>query len=449
LEVNMKKSHRLRIALLAMAMVGALSGCGESSFSGGTSPPNPGNVAVLVVDDFGFGKSGAVGGMDENCVVATNDVGSGGAGEDLPPSDYSHGELVYSVLKDELSRLNPGATPTATTTPRPSSSISPVDTSTDWTYKMDGKPYTVRLVAVHADKYRTEDVIAGISARMTSLHGGVGDGIKFDRFVLNLSFVVIPCNVPMWLDEVGLQGLLDSYKYLINKDQTLKNALNSYASGAIVDTGVARSDAFNAAVLRDDQLAQLRPFLVGAFYQQVERKGLHFKENPDLVRVHEDRHWSVFFSAPLGESHPDNAGIKVIPVGAAGNGVRYYDGTQELRRGLKFPFAPGLWDFVVSASADSDHTPSRLNSGEVKLAGTGPSTVQGSFGTSFAAPRLSALEAIYLLKTGLAQCAADQPPLGYVNAAVGATANGVTWDNLGSGDWPAKCPDFVQLTAPA
>ncbi len=449
----MKKSQRLGIALLAVAIVGALSGCTVPTSS--PPPPKPGNVAVLVVDDFGFGKSGEVGGMNDNCAVATNDVGSGGAGDDLPASDYSHGELVYSVLKDELIRLNPGATPTSLTTPRPSSSAPPVETSTDWTYKVEDKPYTVRLVAVHAGNYRTEDVIAGISERIRSLHAGEDGGVKFDYFVLNLSFVVIPCNVAMWLDQEGLTGLLASYKLLSDKDETLRKALDSYTNdGAPVDAGVAQSDAFNAGVLRDDRFAQLRPFVVGAFYDHVQRKGESFKEGP-IGPVNNDPAWSAFRREPLGKPDPENAKLVVNTVGAAGNGVKLFnkDGS-EIRRGLPFPFAPALWDFVVSASADA--STDLYNSGEVKLDFKGPIIQQSpiqirAVGSSFSAPRLSAKEAIYLLKTGYAACDSHTPPLGYVGVASGApnaVSAGGTWENRAEIDWPAKCQKFVSLTAP-
>ena len=116
----MKGRYGLLLALLVVsgsALTGG--GLGHAATVPMASPAGrtPGNVAVLVVDDFGSGRDPQTktGTKDDTCTVGTTDVGSNGAGDDLPPSMYAHGELVYRVLKDELT-ADLGKPPVASTT---------------------------------------------------------------------------------------------------------------------------------------------------------------------------------------------------------------------------------------------------------------------------------------------------------------------------------------------
>jgi hypothetical protein len=441
MEVEMKRRLGFLVAPMVMAGV-ALGGC-DGLVVSPPAPTNPGNVAVLVVDDFGLGKSkaAAVGGASDNCAIGTNEVGSGGAGDDLPPSQYSHGELVYQVLKDELTGLlsassaatatSPAVVPSPTTLAVQPVAGRKVEVSTDWTYAVGGQTTTVRLVAVHADAYRTADIIAGISSVVRSLHTGGDGGPRFDRFVLNLSFAVVPCDVQAWLDGAAPQALLDSYEYMVNQDPAIGTALEDYLGGGVLSLQNVASPSVTAAVLTDDRLAKLRPFLVGAYYDLIAQLGLNDRNKPLAPLVNDDA-WEQF--------RTDNADLGIITVAAAGNGVKAIVDGQLVRRQLLFPFAPGLWDSVVSASVDAPEAiASRFNSGEVKLLAKGPALVQGSFGSSFAAPRLSAREALYLLRTGQTQCRTNKPPLNYVDAAVSATP---VWANLGASDWHLHCPEI-------
>src|SRR5690242_5221395 len=153
--------------------------------------PVPGNVAVLIVDDFGLGKNpkARTGTRTDNCTVGANEVGSNGAGDDLPPSGWPHGELVRRVLDDDLD-LVAGGPPD-------------VDTAamTQWTHVIDGEKYLLRAVPVHADRYRVDELLAGLRDRIDALRK---DG--FERIVLNLSFVVVPCDVVGWLDDNSLDA---------------------------------------------------------------------------------------------------------------------------------------------------------------------------------------------------------------------------------------------------
>ncbi|GAB1642119.1 hypothetical protein [Krasilnikovia sp. MM14-A1259] len=444
----MRRPYAILLALLVV--IGPALAGGTTDRAAAAPGARPGNVAVLVVDDFGLGKDPQTtpGAKDENCTVGTNDVGSNGAGDDLPVSTYAHGELVYRVLADALTADLGSAPISSTTIPRPAPGP-PIETTTEWKYPVKGAAYAVRLVAVHTDKYRTADILDGIRDRITALrHDG------FERFVLNLSFVVIPCDVVGWLTDPDLDTLLKTYDAMIDSDASLKAGLMGYlnASGEL-DPALVRGGDFTATLLRDDSLGALRPYLAGAYYQTIDVTHFNGKERP-LSTVYDDPGWNGFRSQ-LVEPGASGATLKVIPVGAAGNGVKYVDPKADparahdpanlIRKGLPFPFAPALWDFVVSAGADApEDVAARLNSGELALDATGPGLVPGSFGTSFAAPRLSALEARYLAQTGSVVCGGT-PPLGYVDLSGAGTLDlsvDSPWKNQPRAAWPGICRTF-------
>ncbi|RZU49374.1 hypothetical protein EV385_1124 [Krasilnikovia cinnamomea] len=442
----MKRPYGTLLALLVL--IGPAVAGGAAAAAPGES--RPGDVAVLVIDDFGLGKDPQAepGDRDENCTVGTNDVGSNGAGDDLPVSTYGHGELVYRVLADELTAVLGQPPVGSTTMPRPVPGP-PIETTTEWKFPIGGAHHAARLVAVHTDRYRTDDLLDGIRDRITALRR---DG--FQRFVLNLSFVVIPCDVVGWLNDADLDALLRTYDAMIQKDPALKAGLLGYLDAAgKLDPGLVRSGGFTATLLRDDGLGPMRPYLAGAFYQTIDIQEFSVEQRP-LSTIYDDPGWRGF-RKQFVEPGASGATLKVIPVGAAGNGVKYpdpkadpdtaHDPANLIRRGLPFPFAPALWDFVVSASADGDKdVTARLNSGEVKLDGTGPGLVPGSFGTSFAAPRLSTLEAKYLAETGTVACGGT-PPLGYVDLSGSPVLNLAVdspWKNRERADWPSICATF-------
>lgn len=388
--------------------------------------PVPGNVAVLVVDDFGLGKNPRArsGTRDDNCTIGANEVGSNGAGDDLPPSGWSHGELVYRVLRDDLTTVA-GAAPDVDT-----------GTLTQWTYVIAGEKYQLREVAVHADHYRVDDLLTGLRDRIAALRK---DG--FDRIVLNLSFVVVPCDVVGWLDDGSLDELLATYDDMIDSDPTgeLKDALSGYLDGSgRLDPALVRGGAFTTTLLRDRRLTSLQSTLTSAYYRTIDVREFN-PEKPPLARLIHDPAWTSFRRELLEPAGP----LKIVPVGAAGNGVKDAKGN---RIGLPFPFAPALWDFVASASVDADpKIAERFNSGEVKLDATGPSALlPDSFGSSFAAPRLSALQAEYLAETGATGCGGT-PSLGYVDLTGSPPLNLETnspWKNAGKPSWPGICADF-------
>jgi len=452
----MRRPYRFAMALL-LAIGVAVTGCGKTDKTPPNAPPTQGDVAVLVVDDFGLGKTDygdETKFPDENCIVGSTDVGSNGADDGLP-SKYPHGELVYKVLRDQLSALTPTLTSTATT-PRPAAQagLPPLETKAEWKYRFQGtnKDYRIRLVAAHASGYRTQDVLDEIGVRLNALKS---ERQAFHRFVINLSFVVIPCNVIKWLDDSEVDGLLVTYNEMLAKDERLRKGLADYTDDGKLTRDAARRPGFTVRVLQKDDLASMRIYLVSAFYRKVSLTVFGAGENKDLklmAQIYADSHWLRFRDkwikpgATTGTASPtSDTTDKVIPVGAAGNGIKLGDPPNQTRKALRFPFAPGLWEFVVSASAFSEWKEyDVLNSGEVKLDGHGPSVEPLSFGTSFAAPKLSALEAIYLLKTGRVVCDGHSPPLGYVdlkNTPVDVTTNS-PWQNKTS--WEGICNDFPQ-----
>jgi hypothetical protein len=152
----------------------------------------------------------------------------------------------------------------------------------------------------------------------------------------------------------------------------------------------------------------------------------------------------------------------VVPVAAAGNGLGYVpaadpavqagDG-EVVKIRLDFPFAPAIWNSVVSVSATeadpafagpavpgSDLRTRYSNGGEVMLDGQYTYGTTSVHGTSFAAPRLAYLEALYLLGGGAVPCGQPVPPLGYSDMEGGSPQ----WDNLTVAAAAAKvgCPGF-------
>ncbi|MBV1853519.1 hypothetical protein [Catellatospora tritici] len=448
--------RRSRTATLAALLALGLTACSPGGTPANRTSPSPkpaesslADVAVLVVDDFqltGPPKAGP-GGPTDNCAVGANVVGSGGAGDDLPLDAITHGELVYRTLRDGLdasvstARGGAAVTTTASAPALPKGSPRTVETSAEWKLPESGADYRIRLVAVDAPGHTTRNVVDGLQNVMAELGR---DG--FHRFVLNLSFVVLPCDPLTLLNGTDQRALLESYLELAAADPDLltglSDALGIPASGVDLAVLNSRTSDVDKAVLTDPRLGPLRGCLIDGVYRAVERDQ-KLGESRIGRQLIDDAAWAGFQTS-VGQSTGEQA---VVAVGAAGNGIQC---GKERRASFRFPFAPALWDGVVSVSAanPAGGIMAYSNSGEVKLDGEGPTALlPGSHGTSFAAPRLSAYEAMYLLRTGRIRCAptADRPPLAYVTQAdvLGAATTGVLpWKDEDRPVWPRYCADF-------
>jgi hypothetical protein len=447
------------LAVLAVGLtVGLLAtACKPYPFPGPTTQGE--NVAVLVVDDFGLGpRTGDPAQLtaDNDCPVATNDVGSGGAGDGPPPPPYHHGELVYSVLKEELSNpvhnlASTGRTqflPAVASSPSPAATGGPtpaphsVETGTSWT--RPGTSGIVRLQAVNIDHYTTYDTIKEVLSAISNLENGNDpDHASFTRFVLNLSFVDIPCDVRRWLAH-GDADLLSAYQALVT-DPTLLASLawQGYydpKSGMFNQTKIApNGGSVSAAVFTNPNLSGLLSATAFAFYSVVASGQQKARD-----QVSQDPAQNLLEDLPPG---PEGTRPIIIPVGAAGNGAWYRPPLMYshplVRKVVDFPFAPALWPMVVSVSANKDGVAGTLaaysNWGEVREDGTGPAIAPGSHGTSFAAPRVSAEEAMYLFNGGLSPCGHSSPALKYADPDKGP------WNNLDPSAWDGVCSGFTGI----
>jgi hypothetical protein len=283
-----------------------------------------------------------------------------------------------------------------------------------------------------------------------------------------MSFVIMPCNLGIdskWqkketknlvldflkvFDDLSGEMGLDNYIAMLNEHPEigeLKTVLDSYYDSS------NNTFTVDETIVRNNLLYGPEFSLLRVLYFYNTRK-IWSSDNSNYARIDQDplKQWM--------ETPPKNPDLRVISVAAAGNyGYLGYD----------YPFAPALWDSVVSVSANGwdpldkdirDHhgafdptahyTTTKTtysNPGEVIFNGQlnhqirNPEADMYYFGTSFAAPRLSVQEAIHLLFGGDIRCFNSQgvelchPPLGY------ATDYG-PWGNLIFYDAVQNCPNF-------
>lgn len=307
------------------------------------------SVVIIVADDFSGTALDAVdpGQFDsaDNCTVSLEGQAYAVRGVSADPITVPHGDLVYAQLVELINNANVGS--------------------------------AIDLVSVDIQGVKT-DVAAT----------RIGDAINShpaDYHVVNMSFVIIPCEYITGFADFGSQ-LMDARDA---KD------LNRYRG------------LFNRAVV---------------FYDKT------------VFPAMSQRAQSATDLDPL-QSLFTSLGYSVIPVAAAGN------------FGLDFPFWPGAWGQVISVSASegTDYdapaswdkkkdTPllgaeelnpgksTRIsNYGEVMMPGEYDSDYGMVSGTSFAAPRLSVAMAVYVSEVGDSYC---RQPDGDPALAYG------DWDNL-------------------
>lgn len=239
----------------------------------------------------------------------------------------------------------------------------------------------IMIVAVDTHGFDTELAADRLQTAIDMLKGNYSiDGISLvgtSGIVINMSFGIVPCDPKEFLGE--------DVNIVIEKYWQESAAHPGLADFSTTLEQLPRDQDTLNALLYDNNFALLR---IATLYEQTEFVGERMASDPifDLL------------------SDPERSGNNgFIYVAAAGNS------------GLGFPFAPALWDFVLSTSAPSSVT---SNFGEVETDG-----IYGNWrGTSFAAPRLSVLSAMYLLREEPAECNGLWPPMAYAQSTR-------TWEN--------------------
>ena len=271
--------------------------------------------------------------------------------------------------------------------------------------------HEIALIAVDTDHYATD----AVRDRTEQAINQIGSTYGIQRFVINMSFVVLPCNPSAGKDA---HALYQEYLQLIDKTPELNSLQASLDKLADRTTGkfLVSDQEVTDTLLYDPSFGRVR--LRSVYGSSAE----DFKSS---------RFYNQITNDPLGTWTKEVSQKEqlIVSVAAAGN------------EGLPFAFAPGIWDSVVSVSASGDAGLAPFsNWGEVMLEGTTNYNGADVYGTSYAAPILSFAEATYLYKGGDIKCTGiGVPPLGY------AAING-PWDNLQVPDASSRfCTDFATL----
>jgi hypothetical protein len=376
--------------------------------------------------------------------LGTNEVGTNGAGEGDLGGD-THGAAVYSVLRERLDDII--GRQNRVPSPPPASDPTPGPTSfTDWTVPGAKGPATLRLIAVNSTGWTVDSAIAQTTATVKALKD------KFARIVLNLSFVTIPCDPTQFFSAKSASELMASYNTVIKdpKYGDVATALRTHGIDNTVNDTQTLSKIY-PFVISEPPLIPLRDCLVSKVYDQVSQEfGSERKTGPMVQLLStKDSGWNRIATQNLVGAP---GGLVVVPVGAAGNGVECAavkdDKGNPKHMGLPFPFAPALWDFVVSASASDSNgnKAAYANGGELVLSDSHPAAMaKNSYGTSYSAPRLSAVEAMYLANPGTVNCASMTPTLGYITPATDylpPSPSPAPWKNEPWDHWRNYCGDF-------
>jgi hypothetical protein len=287
------------------------------------------------------------------------------------------------------------------------------------------KSGNIVLTAVDTDGYNTDVIGSRIQESVQLLN----QRYSITRFVINMSFVVVPCDSVT--APVDYLKILDEPAYQ-NLKQTLDAAITNGED--LVDVMVRHPD-FPA--FRQEVLNQRRAQFEQTLEQCYGRPNLPRGVGPTGAAAQ---------AAPTAA--PTSAGAQPVPGAILGtqacqnllrgndplaqrltqlNGSQLNGGTAQIiaiassgNRGDDFSFAPGYWPNVVSVGADYTgwdkcdlKTEPLGNLGEMKMSGL----YDCLSGTSFAAPRLSYEAGLYLLLGGTLSCngsdGASNPPLAY------------------------------------
>lgn len=333
----------------------------------------PDSVAILVIDDFGNYRD-----LEEqlsdngNCTMTLNGQVHGrvrgmgliaGLAEPRVRGMFGiddrkiemmlnepHGKLVYG----KFLQLFNAATLEYSTTGSDEFGLDWMGEITAWETE-PGAP-NIFLVQIDTGGYNTGIITQNIIEAIGALKGFPWE---IDRFVLNMSFGVLPCNP---------DDLLSVYEdYVLGySDLEDLNRLLCDLGAECIDLWLLEDGFPDEETLRNFLLGLLN---IQLLYGKSENYVVDMLSNDPLVNFLMD---------------PWDADTRVISVASAGNSSKDY------------PFVPALWHSVISVSApplqggDSDLDYS--NDGEIIMNGD----FDGIPGTSFAAPELSYLAALYL-----------------------------------------------------
>lgn len=354
-----RKLHFLIVSILAFLLIAApvLTASPRSVSAQGL------NVVLLVVDDFTGLKVEEVREEQlvagENCAINIRGQGFAvrGASADTAKIDVPHGNVVYSQI-EEL-----------------------------WTQA--GSPANIKLVKVDTAGLTT-DAIA------ESIRTAVANEPQANYFVINMSFVMIPCEY------------VETVLTLDNQLAQTRSTRNGVQTQAALQTSRAYIEQTVAPVITERMET----------IETTEATGAAVEIDPLQALFRE-------------------LGSRAVPVASAGNFA------------LNYPFFPAAWDEVISVSASnglgdkpispwnpgdnrplltirsvSDRTTLSRNVLEQLVSNYGEIMIPGEYaypnvgtviGTSFAAPRMSFLMAVYLANVGETQCrqADGTPALAY------------------------------------
>ena len=434
----------------AVALVVLASGCSPPGEGTGTANLPPSDVvAILVIDDFDAPASEKTfdAHPEEDCVVTSMGAqvaGGHGAIEGDAPMNTSHGHLVFTEIQQELKNAGLARVAQGDTWWH---SRGDYGAGQSWSREVDiwragtdGEP-DILLVGVDTDQYLARDISSHIETltNMMTMPAApaptpTSSPERVVRFVLNMSFQVVPCEFLKGSVEVGREALRLAHYLEITSQVSGLNELQADLNGFVGATE-----------------AELKEKL-GPFGQKIT----DYISKPDNDVASSLTNSARAKKDPLlqflGRANAEG-NKRVIPVAAAGNGL----GSTHER--LPFPFAPAIWDSIVSVSAESPLSPgtSKLtadysNDGEITQSGelkyldpaTGPWTL---IGTSFAAPRLAVKEAFYLLNGEPVTCVGKPdsiPPLGYN----GPPGTPYTWLNLTPQHAEGYCAQFGNHARP-
>lgn len=418
-----------------------IASCGGTQAPAAQSVQITDLVVILVVDTFS--ESDVIQSTDANCSVTPDALGQQFGGK-VAATTYlggPHGKYVYEDLmnlirtSDEFNSSRPVSVNFAgiNLDPNNYSFIK----SLDLIVSSEKEERGLLVVTVDTNNLSVDSMINNIplaidlfSNNDVPLLDHLWPLPKTNQFVVNMSFVLVPCDPdPILKDDIknllkknGLDVAFDNFDAMTVDDFSVYNLAKQYDSNEKFHEGIYGIKPLNDLGLRLEKLgfssveaAVFQAFIVYLIYDPDLNRDWQYSPNPDnTCRPDQDGFYNMLCN------YFYNKGLEIINVGAAGN---FED---------RFPYAPASWDFVDSISSQAstqEQKPVELdnglslaeysNWGEIQMDGVfiGDSNFASNIlGTSFAAPKFSYEMASYLLSGGSSPCTDSpniMPVLGY------------------------------------